>query len=76
MGNTRKDLKGRGYQAKRQRFLKEWDGPCHWCRRAKAVEIEPNYSKVHKRLGYTYEAMGKREEAMECFKKAMEIEEI
>ena len=40
MGNTRKDLKGRGYQAKRQRFLAEWDGPCHWCRRAKAVEID------------------------------------
>ena len=42
----------------------------------KAIEIEPNYSKVHKRLGYTYEAMGGREEAMECFKKAMELEEI
>lgn len=40
MGNTRKDLKGRGYQANRARFLKEWDGPCHWCRRAKAVEID------------------------------------
>ena len=40
MGNTRKDLKGRDYQAKRRRFLAEWDGACHWCRRAKAVEID------------------------------------
>jgi phage terminase large subunit-like protein len=40
MTKARKDLKSRGYQAKRSRFLQEWDGPCHWCRRAKAVEVD------------------------------------
>jgi 5-methylcytosine-specific restriction endonuclease McrA len=40
MGKTRKDLAQRSYRNRRQRFLDEWDGPCHWCRRAKAVELD------------------------------------
>ena len=44
MAKTRKDLQaGTGhssYRRNRERFLTEWDGPCHWCRRAKAVEID------------------------------------
>ena len=32
--------------------------------------------KAHKRLGYTYSAMGSHEHAVECFKKAMELEEV
>jgi phage terminase large subunit-like protein len=40
MAKTRKDLASREYRAKRQRFLTEWDGPCFWCKRAKAVELD------------------------------------
>ncbi|MGA1080740.1 MAG: HNH endonuclease [Steroidobacteraceae bacterium] len=40
MAKVRKDLKSREYQANRRRFLDEWDGPCHWCKRAKAVEVD------------------------------------
>ena len=42
----------------------------------KAIDIEPHYAKGHKRLGYVYDAMGKHKESTECFKKAMELEEV
>jgi len=42
----------------------------------KAVAIDPKQPKSYKRLGYVYDATGKHEEAVECFKKAMELEEI
>lgn len=40
MAKARKDLTGDAYRTKRARFLQEWDGPCHWCKRARAVEID------------------------------------
>ena len=40
MGKPRKDLASSAYRTQRARFLAEWDGPCHWCKRAKAVELD------------------------------------
>jgi Flp pilus assembly protein TadD len=42
----------------------------------KAIAAEPHYAKAHKRLGYVYAAAGKHEDANDCFKKAMELEEV
>ena len=40
MAKVRKDLASRDYRTRRLRFLTEWDGPCHWCKRARAVELD------------------------------------
>lgn len=36
----RKDLQGSAYAARRRAFLEAWDGPCWWCKRAPANEID------------------------------------
>jgi len=36
----RKDLQGSAYAARRRAFLEAWDGPCWWCKRAPANEVD------------------------------------
>ena len=36
----RKDLQGSAYAARRRAFLEAWDGPCWWCKRAVANEVD------------------------------------
>jgi len=42
----------------------------------KAVASDPKNPKAYKRLGYVFDAIDKHEDAVTCFKKAMELEEI
>jgi phage terminase large subunit-like protein len=43
----RKDLDDPGYRKARRRFMDEWDGPCHWCKRARATEVDHVVGVVH-----------------------------
>ena len=43
----RKDLDDPGYRKARRRFISEWDGPCYWCKRAKATEVDHVIGVVH-----------------------------
>ena len=36
----RKDLDSASYRKNRETFLTEWDGACHWCKRARATTID------------------------------------
>ena len=36
----RKDLDSASYRKNRETFLNEWDGACHWCKRARATTID------------------------------------
>jgi hypothetical protein len=36
----RKDLDSASYRKNRETFLAEWDGACHWCKRARATTID------------------------------------
>ena len=40
MGSRRKDLTSRQYQARRAAFLADWNGPCAWCKRRKATQVD------------------------------------
>lgn len=42
------------------------------CKRA--IDMDPNYGKAYGRMGLAYSSMEKHREAIECFKKALEIE--
>ena len=36
----RADLQAKGYWSNRRAFLAAWDGPCWWCKRAPANEVD------------------------------------
>jgi len=40
MGNKRKDTADRTYRARRAAFLADWNGPCAWCKRRKATQVD------------------------------------
>jgi len=37
--------------------------------------IDPWFARAYKCLGFTYDTMGKHDEAVTCFKKAIELEQ-
>ena len=42
----------------------------------KAVEIDPDFLQVYKNMALTYDSVGKHKEALDCLKRALELEEI
>ena len=40
----------------------------------KAIRLDPRLAKAYQSMGFAYETMGNRELAVECFKKALELE--
>ena len=40
----------------------------------RAIDMDPKYGKAYGRMGLAYSSIDKHKEALECFKKAIEIE--
>ena len=41
---------------------------------AHAIEMSPDEANYHQSLGFTLESMGRRDEALECFKRSIDLE--